>query len=110
MKKEIRILFSLALFAAFFTACGPESVNNSNNAIKPSTSTPTSASTPAQDDLPAKLKKLGVSDMVKQGETKSNVELLTGKLNDYKENYKRDPSGASTKLNEALNSFGDEDV
>jgi hypothetical protein len=108
MKKDMRILFSLALFAAFLTACGPESVNNSTNAVK--SSTPTPAGTPAQIDLPTKLKNIGVSDVVKPGETKNNADLLAEKLNDYKKNYKSDPAIATKMLNDALNSFGDEDV
>lgn len=110
MKKDMRVLFFLALFAAFLTACGPESVSNSNNAVKSSTPTPTSAGTPAQNDLPAKLVKIGVNGAAKTKETASNVDLLVVRLNDYKENYRLNPAGAAQKLNEALNSFSDADV
>lgn len=103
-------MFSFVLFAAFLTACGTERVNNSNNTVKSSTPAPVPASTPApQSDLAGKLIGIKVSDSAPTG-GKSNVQLLTEDLSNYKKDYRADPANAAKTLNNALRTFRDDDV
>jgi len=114
MKKKMRILLPLTLFAAlsvFISCTGGESGNNSNSSVNLSTSPPaTAVNTPALNDLPAKLQKIGISDTVKPPDRKSNVQHLIEKINVYKEVSKTDRASADRDLNSALKSFTDDDV
>ena len=100
-------------FAAslLITACSSERPANSNAVVNISTTaTPAPVNSPVQSDLAAKLQNMGVSNTKKNANSKSNVELLSASLEEYKRDYQDDPGKANERLNAALSSFNDADV